>query len=355
MIRDELSKRRLPDLLTFQNGERVTDADAWRKRREEIKKILCEHEYGFLPPAPEALEAEIIEKNEKFCAGSVTLTKVLLKAKLPEGEFAFPIACAIPNGKTSPAFVHINFRDNVPDAYMPTEEICDNGYAVLSFCYKDVTTDDGDFTNGLAGLLTKGDRAPDSPGKIAMWAWAAMRVMDYAQTLPSIDKNNIAVVGHSRLGKTALLAGAMDERFACVISNDSGCSGAAISRGKVGETIGRISTRFPFWFCENYAGYGGREYDQPFDQHYLLSLAAPRKLYVASAENDEWADPASEFLGCAAVSEVYELLGEKGFVHADAMPKAGDAFHDGTVGYHLRAGEHYLSRSDWNQFFKFMG
>jgi len=244
--------------------------------------------------------------------------------------------------------VLLNFRDLVPDIYYPAEEICDNGFAVLTVCYKDVTSDNGDFDDGAAGAAFGGrERGDADGGKIALWAWAASRVMDYAETLPQLDPARAFVAGHSRLGKTALLAGALDPRFACAVSNDSGCSGAAVSRGKQGETVKDICTRFPYWFCNNYQKYMENESALPFDQHFLVAAMAPRKVYVASAAEDLWADPASEYLACAAADEVYKKLGMTGFVRPDRLPEPGDKFHDGDIGYHLRSGQHYFSREDW--------
>lgn len=343
MLENMLSSRNLPDIWN-QSVE-------WSDRRIEILDLLCREEYGFVPCAPDHLSWQIEQEgDDRFCAGKVDFKKILLKADFGEKSFSFPIYTTIPKTeKKHPFFIHINFRDSVPDKYMPTEEICDNGFAVLSFCYEDVACDNDDFSNGLASVL------PDSGcGKIAMWAWAASRVMDYAQTLSSLDLENAAVVGHSRLGKTALLAGALDERFSYVISNNSGCSGAAISREKQGETIRDICTRFPFWFCEGYKKYMDNEASLPFDQHFLLAACAPRKVYVASAGDDLWADPNSEFLSCFAAGKVYEKLGLKGFVSPDRLPIVSDAFHDGSIGFHLRAGKHYLSREDWQNFMKFI-
>lgn len=356
MLNEQLERLNLPDALSFSDGRKVTEKEQWGQRRQEMKEIICREEYGLLPSPPRNMRTEILKKDDSFCAGKVSMSKVLLTVELEDGEYSFPIYCAIPkNNRPCPAFLHINFRDAVPDAYMPTEEICDNGFAVVSFCYKDVTSDDGDFSDGLAGVIYKSTkRESDSPGKIAMWAWASMRVMDYMQTLDGIDKHNIAVVGHSRLGKTALLAGALDERFAFVISNDSGCSGAALSRGKTGETIKNICNSFPYWFCENYQNYVDREENLPFDQHFLLSLTAPRKLYVASAQDDSWADPESEFLSCVAAGSVYEFLGETGISCPDRLPQADESMHDGSIGYHMRKGEHYLSRYDWQKFMEYI-
>lgn len=356
MFNEQLEKLIFPDVFCFTDGRKVTGKEQWAERRKEIQNIICAEEYGFLPPVPINLHWETIYADDTFCAGKAELLSVKLTAELQNGKFSFPVNCVLPKtGRPCPAFLHINFRDSVPDKYMPSEELCDNGFAVVSFCYTDVTSDDGDFTNGLAGAIYKGsEKTADSPGKIALWAWAVMRVMDYMQTLDSIDKKNIAVAGHSRLGKTALLAGALDERFAFIISNDSGCSGAALSRGKTGEKIKDICHTFPYWFCENYKKYVDNEESLPFDQHFLLSLAAPRKLYISSANGDAWADPKSEFLSCVAAGEVYEFLGEIGFIYPDRSPLVNESLHSGSIGYHLREGLHYFSRYDWLRFIEYI-
>ena len=325
----------------------------WEKRRKEIVNLLQEEEYGFLPREHDKLTWTEEKANFTFCAGRVELKKVTLTAHFGEDKFSFPIYTSIPVGrKNLPFFVHINFRDNVPDRYMPVEEICDRGYALISFCYNDVTPDKRDEEiekDELVEILYKNtEKKPNHAGKIRLWAWAASRALDYALTLDCLDQSHAVVAGHSRLGKTALVAGMLDERFSCAYSNDSGCSGAAITRAKQGETVERITTVFPYWFCENYKKYADNEYAMPFDQHFLLAAIAPRRVYVASAENDLWADPESEYLSCFAASEVYEKMGMKGFVCEERFPKAYERFHEGDIGYHVRTGDHYMSREDWN-------
>jgi len=348
--------RGVPELLKFNNGKPVlTEAD-FELRREEIKSMLEEHEYGKMPDAPEHLSIEVIEKIDRFAAGKAPLTKLSFTVTVNGEKFSFPVYSVIPKtpGK-HPAFVHINFRPDVPDMYMPSEEIADAGFAVFSFCYKDVTSDDNRFRNGIARLLSPARRTMTSPGKIAMWAWAAMRVMDYIETLPEIDLERVAVVGHSRLGKTALLTGAFDKRFKFVISNDSGCSGAAISRGKGGESVARITTVFPFWFAKRYAKYASHEDALPFDQHFLLAASAPRHVLIGSAKEDLWADPASEFLSAHLASEAYEkIYGMKGLVHKGEIPEATTVLDEGNVQYHVREGVHFFSREDWKYYMNFI-
>lgn len=323
--------------------------------KKEIVDILLREEYGYLPPSPISVSAELVSSDKKFCAGKAILEVYDLVCDCEFGKFSFPVRVAIPKkNRPVPAFVHINFRPDVPDKYQPTEELIDAGYAVLSFFYKEVTSDNGDFTDGLAGLVyPDGKRNPDSCGKLGLWAWAAMRVLDYALTLDSIDHTRISVTGHSRLGKTALLAGMLDERFCCAISNDSGCSGASIARGNDGESVKAIVDRFPYWFCENYYKYAENEDSMPFDQHFLVAANYPHRVYVASAKEDAWACPKNEFLSCALASDFYKKQGRVGFP-ADSMPECSTPITGGDVGYHIREGTHYQSREDWNYYIKFL-
>lgn len=348
---EELEKRGVPFLRELEAAG-GPDREA---RRAEWKEMLCREEYGFLPPPPKALRWRETMRDEQYCASKASFSKVTLEAELEEGLFSFPIDFVCPAGPgPHPAVVHISFSPDVPDKYMPTEEIIDHGFAVASFHYETVASDDGDFERGLAGVLFGGRRPDDGAGKLALWAWAAMRALDFLLEQPQIDPKHIAAAGHSRLGKTALLASAMDERFGAVCSNNSGCGGAAISRGKGGETAERIYSVFPFWFCRRFEGWSREIEKLPFDQHLLLALTAPRLLYVTSAAEDAWADPDSEYLGCLAASRAWEAMGLRGLAGPDRPPRAGERFAEGAVGYHLRPGSHYFSRRDWQGFLRFL-
>lgn len=211
------------------------------KSRAEMMELLMKEEYGYMPAEPSVVTFEEVPNygDSEFCAGKANAKKIEITSMINGKQFTFPCYASIPtkNGK-HPFFICINFRDCVPDLYIPTEEIIDNGFAVLQFCHNDVTADNDDFTDGMAGILYEnGNRKNTEAGKIAIWAWAAQRVMDYAQTLDCLDLENGVICGHSRLGKTALLTAAMDERFKFAYSNNSGCSGAAITRNKKGERV----------------------------------------------------------------------------------------------------------------------
>ncbi|MBQ7109416.1 MAG: hypothetical protein IJN99_03540 [Clostridia bacterium] len=340
VLNDILKQRGVPSLLS----------------KEEMMDIMFREEYGYMPPKPEKVSWEKEKIFGNFCAGKATLDKVNITSEFGGKKFTFPVYVAMPTAEGKfPFFVHIAFRDDVPDRYMPTEELIDNGFAVLTFCYKDVTSDDGDFTDGLAGVLYEdGKRSETDAGKIAMWAWASHRVMDYAESVDCLDKSVSVVCGQSRLGKTALLAGATDERFVFTHSNDSGCSGAAITKGKGGEHVIHVYGYNPFWYCKNYAKYVHNEDLMQFDQHYLVASIAPRYVSIASAETDEGSCPESEMLTCVAASPMWERFGKEGFVCDDRLPMVNDVYHKGSIGYILRKGTHYFGREDWQRLIEFI-
>ena len=353
MLCEKLNMRRLPEVLIMNDGRRVQTPDDWRARRREIIELFSREEYGFTPAAPERVTGVIEpsipengwETDESAFANKAVQQAIRLTFDTPGGSFSFPMMLAVPKGvKKAPVFVCIAFRKAFPDRYLPVEEIIDHGFAVAAFCYKDVTDDSADFDK-LAALYPRDEKT--GWGKIGMWAFAASRVLDYLETREDIDLSRVCVTGHSRLGKTALWCAAQDERFSMAVSNDSGCSGAALSRQSAGETIVDITDRFPFWFCGNYQAWRGRENDMPFDQHMLLALMAPRTVYVCSAQEDQWADPRNEFLSCAAASEAWSLLRVPGLIAPDAMPELNQPLMDGGVCYHIRTGTHFHSRTDW--------
>lgn len=359
MVKELLEQRGLPELLKMKDGSEVT-AKNWDKRRLELIDILSEYEYGRMPEYNGTTTFEVVS-SEDSAAGKATTRRVNITFPTPDGEsFTFPVSLTTPKEATAfnraPAFVFISFGFA---KYYPLEEIVDNGVIVAEMVMNDVAPDcEDNYAGGMSPhYIRDGKREADTFGKIGMWAFCASRTLDYLLTLDCVDSEHVGVMGHSRLGKTALWAGANDERFTHVFSNDSGCSGAALTRGKVGETFPRIAKVFPYWFNENMQkiSVSVEESEKaPFDQHFLLAAIAPRKVYVASAMEDSWADPYSEFLACHAASPAWELFDVDGFCAPNRLPIPDEQFADGNIGYHLRPGTHFLSRYDWNRYIRFL-
>lgn len=353
-IKTRLAELNVPDVLT-PFGKKIETKEEFEAAKADIKKLLQDEEYGYIPEKPEHLYAEVISEDNRFAAGKSVLTHYMMHAVVGGQEVTFPFASIVPTkGGKLPTFVHIDFAPEIPSKGEPTEEIIDRGYAVFKIFYKAVTSDDGDFTNGIAKVLGRNRDKSTAPGKIAMWAWSIMRVIDFIETLDFYNPDALAVIGHSRLGKTTLLTAAFDERvkFACV--NNSGTCGDAISRGTRGETVADITRVFPFWFCPNFLKYANNETALPFDQHFLVSLVAPRCVLTGTAEKDIWADPYNQFLSLALVGDVYKLYGKVGLVHGDEIPEAPCKLQEGDCSFHTTTGTHYLGREDWNNYMNFI-
>ena len=358
MIREMLLERDLPPILTMNDGRPVTK-ELWPERRREMLEALEKYSYGRTPPASERVQGEVIDETD-VCAGKVRLENIRLSFETERGCFSFPFALAVPRRFVKPpVFLHIAFRRDLPDWYVPLEEITDADYAMAVVCYTDIVNDRhfGDFSDGLAAYFgVTADRSDETWGKIGMWAYGASRVLDYLLTRGDIEARQTAVIGHSRLGKTALWAAAQDERFFAAVSNDSGYGGAATSKHGRGERV-RDFLRVGSWdwYCENFKLFTDElEDEKPYDQSYLLALIAPRLLCVGSAELDRGADPVSEFLTSLWASQAWALFGLKGLEAPDRLPAPGDALFEGSVGYQMRAGKHYLSREDWNRYIQFL-
>jgi hypothetical protein len=384
---------KLPDVLTDSASKAVKSASDWQShRRPELLRLFETHVYGRSPHRPK-MEFEVTSETSDALGGRAIRKEVSIHLPPRSAGVTLHLLLYLPKSKQPvPVFLGLNFSGNqsihadpaitITDAWVrndeklgiknsraneatrateaerwQVEEVVKRGYGVASMYYGDIDPDfDDGFKNGVHSLYD-GDGKPDRPadawGSIAAWAWGLSRALDYLETDKQVDAKRVAVWGHSRLGKTALWAGAQDERFALVISNDSGCGGAALSRRVFGETVGRINRTFPHWFCRNFRQYNENESALPVDQHMLLALIAPRPVYVASAVEDLWADPRGEFLAAKGAAPVYDLLlGPNAAGLPDDMPdinKSGGR----QIGYHIRSGKHDVTAFDWQQYLNF--
>lgn len=366
MINIPENKRNVPSLLTCIDGTEVKTAQDWiNKRRPEILEMLRREEYGRLPDMSDVeikIQVTAVRQGPKIMNGRAVRKTVEVEAVRKERHFIFTFDVFIPADAKEPvpAFVEIcnrgpmncdPARENLSSFY-PAETIISRGYACAAFRTHEVAPDyEEGFKTGFHRLFPDyvDNRPDDAWGTITVWAWAASRVMDYFEMEPMIDAAKVAVVGHSRGGKTALWCGAQDERFAMAISSCSGNSGDAISRGKTGESIAQILDRFPFWFAKNYQKYANNEEAMPFDQHFLIALMAPRLVYTSTKTNDSWADPVSEFESLVQADPVYQLFGLEGLEQrVFSLPE--QPLHNGHIGHHHKTGEHNMDDYDWDQY-----
>lgn len=376
----------LPNALMSESGKTIRSKRQWEKtRRPELMALFETEMYGKMPGRPPGLHFKELSVDKSALAGKATKKEVAVYFDAEETT-SMVLLLFIPNERKGPvpAFLGINFKGNHATSYdpeislpsekqiagygpsyklnerganarrWPYEYIISQGYAIATFCREDVDPDwDDGFKNGVHAVMdAKDGRQADSWGSVATWAWGLSRALDYLETENAIDSRNVAVFGHSRLGKAALWAGATDQRFALVISNNSGCSGAAISRRQFGENLSILNNKFPHWFCNNYHKYNSAENTLPFDQHELIAMIAPRPIYVASASLDKWADPKGEMLSLVHASPVYQLYGYEPFA-LEELPPTNTPIVTDRIGYHMREGKHDILYYDWQQYIAF--
>ena len=355
----------LPDPLQFDDGREVRNARQWeKKRRPQVLEVFAQEMYGHMPARPEGLHFSTISEETVYAGlGLRKVVRIYLDA---DQAHWFDVLIHLPKDAAGPVpmFVGLNFKgndatlDERADFRWPYELVLKAGMGVATAWRDSIEPDGKDSKLAEAeGVCRDGGvrswyNKDGDWGAISAWAWGLSRIVDYLETDEAYDTDRLAVIGHSRLGKTALWAGANDLRFDMVISNDSGCCGAAISRRKFGETFAVIDTSFPHWFTREFDKYKGREEIFPADQHWLIALAAPRPVYVASATEDLWADPKGEWLAAKAAGPVYALFGMQGL--DDGMPAPDVSDGDGRIGYHIRSGKHNILAFDWQQYISFM-
>ncbi|MDH5603235.1 MAG: acetylxylan esterase [Cyclobacteriaceae bacterium] len=384
----------LPKILVNTKGKKISTKEQWEKlRRPEILDMFADQMYGKIPENDVKVSFKVIKQDDKALGGKAVKKEVLATFTGNGKKAEMNILIYLPHSVSGPAplFLGLNFFGNhtlqpdpditlnpnwmrnskdfgitenkateatrgIRNSRWPVEEIIQRGYGVATIYYGDIDPDfDDGFQNGIHPLFyKKGQTKPTEAewGAIGAWAWGLSRALDYFETDSQVDHTKVAVLGHSRLGKASLWAGAADERFALVISNDSGCGGAALSRRAFGETVQRINTSFPYWFNDNFTQYNGKEASLPFDQHMLIALMAPRPVYVASAQDDQWADPKGEYLSTYLAGEVYKLYNLPTLTSGE-MPPVDQPLKEGTLGYHMRTGKHDITLYDWTQYMDF--
>ncbi len=381
----------LPDPLVANDGSKITSAEQWRsKRRPEILELFTREMYGQSPSKPEKMVSEVFDREPKALDGKATRLQIAIYPGGKPGP-RIDLLVYVPNGAQGPvpAFLGLNFGGNhaihtdpgirlteswvdarqpnsepgtgnrATDAMRgknakqwPIEEIISRGYALATMYREDVAADrEPYFASGIHPLYKELQNREDNFGTVAAWAWSLSRALDVLEKEPSIDSKRVIAFGFSRLGKAALWAGATDERFAMVVSNESGAGGAKLFHRGVGEDIKRLNTMFPHWYDKNFRKYIEKDKELPFDQHMVLSLIAPRPLYVASAIEDKNSDPEGEFAGAKAAEPVYKLLGAEG-LPAETWPPV-DTSVQGGIGYHVRSGKHDVLPFDWQQYLAF--
>lgn len=385
---------KLPEILIDSHGRPVESKRQWQARRDEVLKLFEEHVYGKTPARKLSVRYEVFETDENALDGLATRKQI--HAHFGDDALRADILLYAPNTPSKerqpvPAFLGLNFYGNqtihtdpaiaintrwmrgnseigiknsrateqTRGAYASrwqVESILKRGYAIATLYCGDLDPDNyrHDFTDGVHPLFySEGQTKPAANewGAIGAWAWGLSRALDYLETDTDVDASKVAVIGHSRLGKTSLWAGAQDQRFALVISNNSGCGGAALFRRNYGERIHHMIKPVGYWFCHNHRNFQHKESELPVDQHMLMALITPRPLYVASAVEDQWADPKGEFLAAKHAGGVYDLYGKPNLGDA-SFPLPDKPLDETAVAYHVRSGKHDVTAYDWRQYLK---
>lgn len=356
----------LPPLLETQAGDPISSVRDWENiRRPEIISQYEELVYGQIPQHYDAIRFDVVNEDRQAIDGTATLKEVDITVERDGNSVTIRMNLFIPNDVANPAPVFLLINHRPPENIDPTREVqmdfwpvemaIPKGYAMASFHVGDVADDDKETWHHdiIDKLYPEQLDQSDGMKALGAWGWGAMRIVDYFERDPEVNEDQVVLIGHSRGGKSALWTAAMDERFAIVISNESGCGGAALYKREFSETIKLLNDVRPHWFCDNLEQYNDREADLPVDQHMLIASIAPRPVYVGSAEEDLGADPKGEFLALKHGSEVYEKIYHLPVHVPDDMPQVNQPIIESYTGYHIRSGEHDLDLYDWEQYIKF--
>ena len=355
------------DLLRDAAGRPISTVEGWEKRRPEILGKMLREVYGYAPPPPESMS---FVRHPDFEALGGLARGRRIDIVLGQGgrELVLRLVLTLPKSldRPAPTFLFLNNRHpaNIdplgpgansgnarPSEFWSAEAGVLRGYGMAAFQLSDADPDYHDgFRNGVHGLMG-GPRDGASWATLAGWAWGASRCLDYLRTDADVDGDRVAVVGHSRGGKTALLAAATDPRFALAVSNNSGAGGMAFAHRARGETIELGNTSSPHWYAANYRKYNHLDAELDFDQHFLVACIAPRAVYCGSANDDFWADPEGEFITMTHAEPVYRLYGLGGI--GAKLPALDQPRFARGMGYHIRSGGHGLAGRDWEKFFDF--
>ncbi len=355
----------LPELLVSEGGQTISTPEQWENiRRPEILKLFEDHVYGQVPKDFDDIKFKVTNRDKKAMDGKATLKEVAITVSRNQKSVTMNLLMFTPNEvkKSVPVFLVINHRGvktmdvtrQNKDGFWPAEDVIEAGYGIAGFDVIDVAPDNNDeFTEGVLDQLYPEQLEMDNGmAALGAWGWGASRAIDYFEKDKSVDATKIISVGHSRGGKASLWHGAQDKRVAITISNESGNSGAALSRRNFGETVERITNNFPYWFCPNYRQYAGNEDKLPVDQHMLLALIAPRPVYVASAAEDLWADPKGQYLALKEAQPAFKLY-EIDPDLPEKMPDVNEQIIRPRMGFHNREGKHNMTPYDWQQFINF--